>query len=243
MSPAEHAVREWTRKQHGRPAGPAEEPARAQTGERHGRPTGPTEDLARARTGERHGRPVGPAEDPARAWAGAVGGLLPDIPMLLIVVALKFSGVPDRIIFNEMYWQNWWQVTNAIGHNFWLWGGLLAASIYMRERLSATARSIENWTLVLVFAASGLLHAVVDFLCHREDAHMSLWPFTRWKFISPVSYYDNSHFGSYFTIFEALLGLALAIILFRRFRNIWVRGLLGLAMIPYVAVSAYFILN
>lgn len=180
---------------------------------------------------------------PARAWAGAFGGLLPDLPMLLIVAALKLSGIPDHTIFDEMYWQNWWQVTNGIGHNFWIWGGLLVFGVFMRERLSATARSIEAWTLVAVFAASGLLHVVIDFLCHREDAHMSLWPVTSWKFISPVSYYDSSHYGTYFSIFEAGLALTLAVILIRRFKNNWVRGLLGLAMIPYVAVPAYFILH
>ena len=62
---------------------------------------------------------------PSKAWAGALGGLIPDVPMFLIVIVLKLSGVPAHTIFDEMYWQNWWQVSNAIGHNFWLWSGLV----------------------------------------------------------------------------------------------------------------------
>lgn len=179
---------------------------------------------------------------PKRAWIAAAGGFLPDVPMLLIVLALKLAGFPASQIFNELYWQNWWQITNGLAHNFWLWGGLVGLAIVIRERLSNTAASIDRWSLVMVFAASGLLHATIDFLCHREDAHMSLWPVTRWKFISPVSYYDPRHYGTAFTLFEATLGLCLGVVLFRQFRNFWVRMALLIAMALYVIVPAYFIL-
>lgn len=112
----------------------------------------------------------------------------------------------------------------------------------LRERLANTAAAIDRWSLVLVFAFSGLLHAVIDFLSHREDAHMSLWPVTRWKFISPVSHYDPRHYGMAFTIFEAALGFCLAVLLFRQFRNFWVRLALLVAMTLYLIVPAYFIL-
>ncbi len=180
---------------------------------------------------------------PKRAWIGALGGFLPDIPMIAIVLGLKIAGTPDRVLFGEMYWQNWWQVTNAIGHNFWLWGGLLALAVFMRERITASVAAIEGWTMTSVCAGSALLHVAIDFLCHREDAHMSLWPVTRWKFMSPVSYYDPEHYGQWFTLFEAGLGVVLAVLLFRRFHNLFVRVALGLAMLLYVAVPAYFIFN
>lgn len=179
---------------------------------------------------------------PRRAWAGALGGITPDIPMLLIVIALKFMGTPDNIIFGKLYWQNWWQICNGIGHNAWLWGGLLILGLYMRDRLSTSARGFDGWTTLSLFAGSALLHTAIDFICHREDAHMSFWPVTRWKFISPVSYYDPQHYGTWFTLFEAALGLALAIILFRQFKSVILRVALVLAMALYVAVPAYFIL-
>lgn len=177
------------------------------------------------------------------AWAGALGGLLPDLPMLLAVLALKIAGIPSPIIFGIIYWQEWLQVTNAISHNFFLWGGLFLFALWRRERLHATAAAIDRWSVVAVFSASAFIHSAIDFLCHREDAHMSLWPVTRWKFISPVSYWDGAHYGHIFAGFEALLGLVLAAIVFRRFRNGWVRAALALAMLLYAAVPAYFILN
>ena len=178
---------------------------------------------------------------PKRAWVGALGGVLPDIPMLLIVLGLKLAAIPDPIIFGYLYWQDWWQVTNAIAHNFWLWGGLFLVALLLRERLAATAEAIDHWSLVMVFSASAFLHVMIDFLVHREDAHMIFWPVTRWKFMSPVSYYDPAHFGGYFSLFEALLGLGLAALLIRRFANTWARGALLFAMLLYVAVPAHFI--
>jgi hypothetical protein len=176
-----------------------------------------------------------------KAWAGAAGGIAPDIPMLLIVIALKLSGMPDRVIFGELYWQNWWQVTNAIGHNFLLWGGLTCLGLVMRERQSASVASFDRWTLLACFAGSALLHTAIDFICHREDAHMSFWPVTRWKFISPVSYWDPAHFGTYFTLFEVIIGIVLAVILFRQFRARLLRIATVVAILLYAAIPAYFI--
>ena len=60
--------------------------------------------------------------------------------------------------------------------------------------------------------------------------------------MSPVSYYDRLHYGMYFSLFEAALGIALAIVLFRQFKSLWLRLATAVAMFLYVAVPAYFIL-
>jgi membrane-bound metal-dependent hydrolase YbcI (DUF457 family) len=178
---------------------------------------------------------------PKRAWIAVAGSIAPDVPMLLIVLVLKLAGFPARQIFDELYWENWWQITNGVAHNFWLWGGLSILAIFMRDRGAATLASIQGWTLTFIFSASALLHSAIDFLCHREDAHMSLWPVTRWKFISPVSYWDDAHYGRWFGLFEAALGVTLCILLLQRFQNRWTRGALGVALALYVAIPAYFI--
>ncbi len=180
---------------------------------------------------------------PKRAWIAALGGLVPDFAMLLTVAVLKLLAIPDPIIFGFLYWQEPWQVANAIGHSFLLWGGLFLLALVMRERLSASASAIDRWSLVMVFAGSALLHSAIDFLLHREDAHMSFWPLSRWKFVSPVSYWDRAYYGQYASLFEAALGLLLAALLIRRFANRWVRAALVAAMLLYVAVPAYFILT
>jgi membrane-bound metal-dependent hydrolase YbcI (DUF457 family) len=179
---------------------------------------------------------------PSKAWAGALGGVIPDIPMIVIVATLAISGTPARTIFGEYYWQNWWQVSNAIGHNVWLWSALTLLGLITRDRLSTSVRAFDNWTLVSLFAGSALLHTAIDFICHREDAHMSFWPVTRWKFMSPVSYYDPAHYGMWFSLFEATLGLILAAILFRQFKSRILKTCLAIAMAMYVVVPAFFIL-
>ncbi len=178
---------------------------------------------------------------PRNAWAGALGGILPDVPMLLTVLVLKIAAIPDPVIYGILYWQEWWQIANAIGHSVFLWGGLFLFAFVMRERLSATAAAIDRWGAAMVLAGSGLLHTAIDFLCHREDAHMSFWPLTRWKFMSPVSYWDGAHYGHVFALFETALGLVLVTLLFRRFAGHWLRLALGLAMLLYLAVPAYFV--
>lgn len=180
---------------------------------------------------------------PKKAWAGALGGITPDIPMLLIVCTLKLIGTSDRTIFGELYWQNWWQIANAIGHNFWLWSGLVLTGLLMRDRLATSVVGFDSWTKLSLFSGAALLHSAIDFVCHREDAHMSFWPVTRWKFMSPVSYYNSAHYGHYFAVFEVVVGLLLAYILFCQFKNRYLRLALALAMTMYVAVPAYFILT
>jgi hypothetical protein len=160
---------------------------------------------------------------PKRAWAGLLGGLTPDVPMLVIVATLMAAGVPGHTIFDEMYWQGWWQITNAIAHSFLLWGGLLALGLYKR------------WPVLAIFAGSALLHSCIDFLVHREDAHMSFWPLSNYKFMSPVSYYEPEHFGRQFSLFDSALGVVMTFVLAARFKNWIVRGLLALCFLSYLA--------
>jgi membrane-bound metal-dependent hydrolase YbcI (DUF457 family) len=173
---------------------------------------------------------------PARAWAGFLGGVTPDVPMLLIVFTLMVTGVSANRIFEELYWQDWWQICNAIGHSFLLWSALLVLGLVMRAKS-------DRWTLLAIYSASALLHAFVDFLVHREDAHMSFWPLTRYKFMSPVSYYDPAHYGGLFSLFEAALGIFMVVVLIRRFQNKWARIGLAVLLVPYIAVPAFFILG
>lgn len=166
-----------------------------------------------------------------RAWVGLLGGITPDIPMIVIVLTLFAIGIPGHTIFDEMYWQRWWQITNAIGHSFLLWGAVLAVSLFKR------------WTYSAIFSASALLHTSIDFLCHREDAHMSFWPLSDYKFMSPVSYYDRAHYGGPFSVFEAVLGLLMAGLLSVQFKNWLVRGALTLCAVAYLAVPLMFIFS
>jgi len=171
---------------------------------------------------------------PRKAWIAALGGLVPDIPELIAYAVAKAVALPGAVMMGLLYTQQWWRITEAVAHNFWAWGGLLLIATALRERLSATVRAIDAWSLVAVFAGAGLLHSVIDFLCQREDAHMSLWPVSNWTHTSPVSYWDPAHYGRIFSVLEIVLGLALAALLWRRFTGTWLR----LALICAVALYA-----
>lgn len=201
------------------------------------------------------GRPL-----PRLAWAAVAGGVAPDLPMYFIVASLRMAGYPMREIFDRLYWSEWWQVANGIGHSFLLWGGLVAVSLAaLARRRAADVPAIDRPSagpgaprpaarrfgrlpdVVLAFSASALLHSAIDLLVHRDDAHMQFWPLTEWRFRSPLSYWDPAHGGTWFGLFEATVGILLVAILFRRHRSLPVRALLLLALALYVSVPAYFI--
>jgi len=73
-------------------------------------------------------------------------------------------------------------------------------------------------TQALAFLASMALHCLVDLPLHREDAHAHFWPLTSWRFLSPISYWDPRHGGSFFLAFELALLLAAPFVLRRRSR-------------------------
>lgn len=178
---------------------------------------------------------------PRTAWAGAAGGIAPDLPMLAIVAVLRLSGYSFGDIFGRLYWENWWQIANAIGHNFLLWGSVFTLSAYLIYSRQAQTGSVTK--LAFAFSGSALVHSAIDFLCHREDAHMQFWPLTRWKFTSPVSYWDPAYYGREFGMFEAILGIAMAVALFRIGRTWPVRTALAAAILLYAAVPVFFIFH
>ncbi|MBY0285331.1 MAG: DUF3047 domain-containing protein [Sphingomonas sp.] len=170
---------------------------------------------------------------------GAVAGMAPDLPMFVIVAALRTMGHSGREIFGHDYFQPWWQHINGLAHSLILWPLLLVTALVARRQW----RSARWPAILLAAAAAGLAHCCIDFLCHREDAHMQLWPVSTWKFISPLSYYDPRHFGVPVMIFEAILGLFLAWRLFGAARRRWSRGLIVLASFPYVATLVLLSVN
>ena len=116
---------------------------------------------------------------------------------------------------------------------------MLIGAIAMRN--APAAHRIGVFAMFLALAA--LTHLAADLPVHVDDAHRHLWPLSDWKFISPVSYWDPGHHGTAFSIFEALLGVVLCVILLRRFESWLVRVPLILLVDAYVLVPLYFTLQ
>lgn len=189
---------------------------------------------------------------PRLAWFGLAGGVIPDLPMYIIVGGLRAQGHSLDRIFGEFYWQPWWQIANAIGHNFLLWGAVAVVSGWLilqgdraegqtaKVRFAAAYSNGKAPALIFALSASALIHSIIDFLVHRNDGHMHFWPLSEWRFQSPISYWDPNHYGTWFSLFEAGLGLFMAVLLMRRYKTAGVRLILALAVIAYAAVPAFY---
>lgn len=172
--------------------------------------------------------------EPRLAWAGLIGGLVPDLPMFLMFAAAQLAGSDAREIFEKAYFSVSWQVANGIGHSLLLWPLLLGFGLALRAGSAG-----RTSTLLVAFAAAGLTHALVDFLCHREDAHMQFWPLSAWRFMSPVSYYDPAHFGRIFVIGEISAAIACAVWIIATVRNVPTRLMAALLTAPYWLAAAW----
>ena len=158
-------------------------------------------------------------------WAAVIGGLLPDIPLMLMVGwSLWVAQIPVQTVFGQLYFSDGWQRVFAIDHSLLLWGAALTAGVLMARRV------------LTAFAGSGFLHAALDFLLHHDDARAQLWPLTWWKFRSPVSYWDRAYYGHIFGPVETGVSLLLCLLLWRRFSGWKARGLIlavaGAEMLP-----------
>ena len=165
-----------------------------------------------------------------------LGSFLPDAAIYALFTWSKAAGIPERRVWDEIYWQEPWRDLTAVGNSVFVWLGLLVAGI-----LVLRTRVAFRVGLALFFVSvAALLHVALDFPVHHDDAHRHLWPFSDWVFRSPVSYWDPAHHGRIFIWIEGTLGLILAVVLWRRFPAAWVRAILLLLIVAYAAVPAYF---
>ncbi|MEH2308147.1 hypothetical protein [Nostoc sp.] len=95
---------------------------------------------------------------------------------------------------------------------------------------------IWSWQLIEVGFASMVLHSFLDLPVHNNDAHRHFFPFSNYRFISPVSYWDSNHYGAMAALVEILLVLGATIYLFPSTRTYWGKGLL-------IAVNLFFMIG
>ena len=86
-----------------------------------------------------------------------------------------------------------------------------------------------------------MLHLLLDFPLHNDDARAHFWPLTMWKFESPLSYWDRDHYGGVVAPLEAILALALCVILWLRFTRLWPRFVIANAALATAAPYVIFV--
>jgi len=175
-----------------------------------------------------------PAETSRDRWVNAavlIGALLPDLSIYILFAWARFmAGYSEAELWSEIYWQEPWQSLGAISNSFPVFAALALAAAVLKQR----------WLLFLAIAA--LLHLALDFPLHHDDAHIHFWPLSDWRFESPISYWDDRHFGDVVIWVERIFGLVLTVMLWRRFTGRIVRAILVSSMSLYFLVPLYFTL-
>ncbi len=164
-------------------------------------------------------------------WAALLGSLLPDLSLYVMAgVSLFVLGIPEQVVFGQLYYSLAWQTVFAIDNSFVLWGLVLVLAIW------------KGWTLVTVGAAAGLLHLAMDFLLHAGDGRPQFWPFTDWVFHSPVSYWDSAHHAVWVAPVSGLVCFAAYIILWQRGLPAWAKVFFSVMLAAEVWVARQWLL-
>ncbi|WP_419162695.1 hypothetical protein [Candidatus Palauibacter sp.] len=165
-----------------------------------------------------------------------LGAVAPDFPMLVFYVWERLGrGVSEGRIWTERYFDPGWQIVFDIPHSIAILVFALGVVVLVSRRPtsgrpgSGVAPPRGPLTAPGLFVASMIIHALADLPLHREDAHRHFFPFSEWKFTSPVSYWDQAHYGGYAALGEVVLVLAVSVFLFRRYRGRgrWIVGAVG----------------
>ncbi|MYA32179.1 MAG: hypothetical protein F4164_03310 [Gemmatimonadales bacterium] len=160
----------------------------------------------------------------------ALGAVAPDLPMLVFYFWERLArGVSEGRVWSERYFDPGWQVVFDIPSSIPLLGIALCILLALIGRRStaghipsagvAAAPRRAKLTAATLFIASMIIHALGDLPLHREDAHRHFFPFSDWRFTSPVSYWDPEHYGGYSAVGEVILVLAVSVFLFRAYRG------------------------
>ncbi|MCC5602955.1 hypothetical protein [Nostoc favosum] len=154
-----------------------------------------------------------------------IGAVLPDIPIFVFYFLMKFVyHLPTRQIWSEVYYQPFWQAIVSTFHSIPL------------ALLGILIAHVLSWQLIEVGFASMVLHSLLDLPVHNNDAHRHFFPFSNYRFISPVSYWDSNHYGGMAALVEILLVLGATIYLFPSTRTYWGKGLL-------IAVNLFYLIG
>lgn len=168
---------------------------------------------------------------PRRSTAAVIGGLLPDASLYVMVAWERFANglTPDQI-FDEAYFSRFWQTVFAVDNSAPIYGLLLAVGVWARQ----------PWVFALAGAA--LTHIALDLPLHHDDGRAHFFPFTDWVFESPVSYWDVHHYGGVVGPLETGLAVLLAVILWTRWRALWIRASVAFLFVAQLLTSALWLI-
>ncbi len=139
----------------------------------------------------------------------------------------RVLGKPEGWIWSTAYhdpgWQFFFDLFNAVPLL-----GLAATVAWWRGRRRAAA-----------LFGSMIVHSLVDLVLHHHDAHRHFFPFSDWRFRSPVSYWDPRHYGSFFAPLELLFVLVGSVLLITTWKDRSVRLIACAILLVYALFIAF----
>lgn len=170
------------------------------------------------------GRKDQPSWNPLIIW----GALIPDLAMFGFYALLKFQGVSESQIWQTEYYRPFWQDVFDLFNSI----PLAVLGLFVMLHFKRT-----GWALLF---GSIVLHCLEDLPLHADDGHRHFWPFSQFRFESPVSYWDPSHYGHIAAPIELVVMWIASVYVFRRVRSRWTKALLILSSALPPLVYIYF---
>lgn len=165
-----------------------------------------------------------------RNWAVFMGSVIPDIAIYLWYPYQSFiKGESGRRIWNELYFEPPMQNLIALFNSIPIYAVMFLIGFFARGRLWGKC--------LLMFALAALIHMATDLPVHAHDAYRHFWPLSDWRFFSPFSYYEADHHAGWVSLIEAVIALTSIFVLWRRFPKRWVKTLLGVLAVLYIALQ------
>ena len=162
-----------------------------------------------------------------RYSAAVVGGaIIPDIVIVVFYAWQLALGTPENQIWSQEYyrplWQGWIDTFNSVPLI------LLAMLLCWHFRRY----------FLLAFLASMLLHVGGDLPLHHDDGHRHFFPFSDWRFSSPVSYWDPAHYGYWASLIEITAVVGASVFMYLRHRALrpWLTSIVAVYLIYWVYV-------
>ncbi len=139
------------------------------------------------------------------------GAVVPDVPIVILYLREKARGTPDDIIWSQVYQRRHWLAIIHGAHSLPL-GGLATLLSFLFASPALVA-----------FFCSMSAHALCDLPVHAHDAHRHFFPFSSYRFISPISYWDPRYHGRTVAWIEALLIAACSVFIYCVLAPRWTR--------------------
>ncbi len=167
------------------------------------------------------------ARTPARlVAAAALGGVTPDLPLLLLTAWTMLRAPSLEAAHDHMHWafdnDLLWIVAHNVPHSLIVLGvvALLGGFCWQQGRSGSNDTLTRRGAWLLWFSLGATLHSLVDIATHVDDGPRFLVPLSfEVRLAGPISYWDPAHGGDLFRVFELSLIALLIIYLGWAWRN------------------------